>query len=171
MGCTDVSYNGDNCYMKNSIKSPRQDSNVWSAVLASDDISAMTCPANNGSTFTAKSGAQFIIQCGVDYYGGDMGSTYVNNFADCLEDCDSTSGCVDVALHENYCYMKDSVTNPQQNSDVWGAILKADAQRRDNAAVQAPTRRNIPGLKRKRNNIIATSKNTPGVAPVEVSSK
>ncbi|KAK3676513.1 hypothetical protein LTR78_003789 [Recurvomyces mirabilis] len=170
IGCIDVAYNGKNCYLKNSLQSPRSDSNVWGAVLASAEkgaaASTLSCPASNGASYTASSGAQFTVQCGVDYYGGDMGSAYVDTFAECLEVCDSTQGCLDVALHGHYCYLKNSVTSPQQNSDVWGAIKSGSTSRRDDAAVKAPTSRNTPGLKRKRD-VAPTSQYTPNVADVQ----
>jgi PAN domain len=147
MGCIDVAYNGNSCYMKSSLNTARQNSNVWGAVLASAEQSAaqqMTCPTNDGATYTAKSGDQFLIQCGADYYGGDLSSLWAETFEDCLEACDTTSGCLDVAYHHpGYCYLKNTLTAPQQNSDVWGAKkLSAPAPKRRSEL--PPTSRYVP---------------------------
>lgn len=45
----------------------------------------------------------------------------------CLNACDSTSGCIDVAYAGKYCYLKNSLTPGQSNSGVWGAKLVSNA--------------------------------------------
>ena len=130
-GCLDVAYNGHDCYMKSSLTTPRQNGNVWGAVLASAEQAAsnlLKCPRDNGKTYHTKAGDQFQVQCGVDYYGGDMGMTNTNSFDACLEACDTTPGCVNVAWHDDSqnCYLKNVVTPAMQDANVYGASKVAN---------------------------------------------
>ena len=125
-GCVDVAYNGNFCYLKNKINEARSDSNVWGAKLVNAPIgpaSDLTCENghSDGKTFTAPSGTQFTIECGVDYYGGDLSSQYAETFDDCVKTCDSTSGCIDVAYSNKFCYLKNFVTAPRSDANVWSA--------------------------------------------------
>jgi hypothetical protein len=164
IGCVDVAYNGNTCYMKNTLNTPRQDANVWGAVLvsaANDAAATVTCPGSNGATHTTSSGRKYTVQCGVDYYGNDINNEWVETFEDCLDACDSTLGCVDIALNGNNCYLKTGGASPQQNSAVWGASLVS------NQNVQVNKRRDSAAELFKRD-VAPTSKHTPGVEPVSV---
>ncbi|KAG9592201.1 FAD/NAD(P)-binding domain-containing protein, partial [Aureobasidium melanogenum] len=70
-----------------------------------------TCPLSNSTTFTAKSGAVFLIECYLDRAGHDMASVDVptNRIADCINKCDSLPGCVDISMSGTACYMKNDV--------------------------------------------------------------
>ncbi|KAI4791002.1 alpha/beta-hydrolase, partial [Aureobasidium sp. EXF-8845] len=72
--------------------------------------SALSCPASNNQVYTyAASGAQFVIECGIDHSGGDMASTSVKNLEGCIAACATTSGCVDVSLSGSACYLKKTL--------------------------------------------------------------
>ncbi|KAI4721215.1 FAD/NAD(P)-binding domain-containing protein [Aureobasidium sp. EXF-10727] len=70
-----------------------------------------TCPSSNSTTFTAKSGAVFLIECYMDRAGHDIGSVDVptNRIADCINKCDALAGCVDISMSGTACYMKNAV--------------------------------------------------------------
>lgn len=124
--CVDVAYVGPNCYMKNFVTSANQNDNVWGAILTTAEQAAanrISCNGNksDGSVYTAPSGAQFVIACGTDYFGGDMGNLYAETMEVCLDACDHTSGCIDVAYAGKYCYLKNSLQPGQANGGVWGA--------------------------------------------------
>lgn len=131
--CVDVAYVSPNCYMKSLVTSPQSNGAVWGAILASAETAAnnrISCVNNksDGTVYTAPSGAQFTIECGVDYFGGDMGNLYAETMEICLDACDDASGCVDVAYAGKYCYLKHSLEPGQSNGGVWGARkLSSDA--------------------------------------------
>lgn len=70
-----------------------------------------TCPSSNSTTFVAKSGAIFVIECYMDRAGHDMASVDVpsNRIADCINKCDALTGCVDISMSGTACYMKSAV--------------------------------------------------------------
>ena len=51
-----------------------------------------------------------------------MGSLSVKNFTQCVDTCDSTSGCVDVSLSGSACYLKKTLGKAISNG-VLGAKL------------------------------------------------
>lgn len=76
-GCVDVSLSGTACYLKSSLGAPVVQAGIEGARLLSTPAvssaavtstpapSAPTCPASNGTTFVANSGAVFLIECAV----------------------------------------------------------------------------------------------------------
>ncbi|KKY15345.1 putative kelch domain-containing protein [Diplodia seriata] len=77
--------------------------------------------ASNGLTFPAQN-SQWNIECGTDYAGGDMGTSWVDSFEACVRDCDTTAGCITAAfVWPNACYKKNVLTAPVSNSAVWTA--------------------------------------------------
>jgi cellobiose dehydrogenase (acceptor) len=70
-----------------------------------------TCPSSNSTTFVAKSGAVFLIECYMDRAGHDMVSVDVpsNRIADCINKCDASVGCVDISMSGTACYMKNAI--------------------------------------------------------------
>ncbi|KAK3674902.1 hypothetical protein LTR78_005246 [Recurvomyces mirabilis] len=92
---------------------------TFSTSFAVATPSAVTCPGSNSTTYQS-GGQSWLIECGVDHAGGDMGSLSASSFAACIAACASTSGCVDVSLSGSACYLKSSVGAPVYNG-VWGA--------------------------------------------------
>jgi len=80
----------------------------------------LTCPEDNGDIYTAQNGDYFVIECGTDHLGGNLGMTYVGSFQECVERCSTNPQCVDVSLSGAACYMKSSVGNAV-DGPVWGA--------------------------------------------------
>ncbi|THX31203.1 FAD/NAD(P)-binding domain-containing protein [Aureobasidium pullulans] len=77
-----------------------------------------TCPKSDGTTFTAKSGAVFLVECYVDRVGHDIAYVDVptNRIADCVNKCDALPGCVDISMSGTACYMKGAVGEKIVNS-------------------------------------------------------
>lgn len=93
------------------------------AGLAAAGPADPTCvdKASDQSTYTAASGADFQILCGIDYAGTDMAARQTSTFAGCIEACDSTPGCIDVSYAGDHCYLKNRVTDAHQRDWVWTA--------------------------------------------------
>ncbi|KAF2498243.1 hypothetical protein BU16DRAFT_536302 [Lophium mytilinum] len=118
-GCIVVSYNGAACYMKNRNEGPQTNANIWSATKV------IACPETDGTTYTAKDGSAYKIECSADRYGSDIGIAWVSDFPSCIESCEETDGCVDVSYRfgsPGPCYMKNSYEQVvRTDSGVWGA--------------------------------------------------
>ncbi|KAF4535212.1 Kelch domain-containing protein [Lasiodiplodia theobromae] len=127
-GCVDVSFVWPNaCYKKNALGSPSSVDSVWTAKkkTTGSDTSVSTplsCEnsASDGVTYTSSKGT-FLIECGIDYAGGDMGSSNTASFEACIEDCASTDGCIDVSYVYGSCYKKNALNDPVSLSHVWTA--------------------------------------------------
>ncbi|KAF2239089.1 WSC-domain-containing protein [Viridothelium virens] len=90
---------------------------------ATSTASAVSCPASNSTTYTAPNGDQFVIECGIDHVGGDLGVNTTNTFQDCINACSTISGCVDVSLSGVACYLKSTLTSGSANANIYGARL------------------------------------------------
>lgn len=65
------------------------------------------CPDYNNTIVTNTNGEDYSIACGFDYDGGANLDVYVlSSFQACLDQCDSVSGCREVAYSGNACYAK-----------------------------------------------------------------
>jgi hypothetical protein len=52
-----------------------------------------------------------------------MSSSSVSSFTQCVNLCDSTTGCVDVSLSGSACYLKKTLGNALKSSGILGAKL------------------------------------------------
>lgn len=88
-----------------------------------------TCPEANNNIFIAKSGATFVVECGIDYAGGDLKSVNIasNRIGDCINACDATEGCIDISMSGTACYMKKKLLKPLVNKGIRGARKIKDA--------------------------------------------
>ncbi|KAI4727415.1 hypothetical protein E4T49_04717 [Aureobasidium sp. EXF-10728] len=99
-------------------------STTSSSATATATSTVAACPNSDNTIYTDKtSGAQFLIECGVDHAGGDLKMVYVSDFASCIQTCAQTTGCVDVSLSGTACYMKKSVGSVVKSSGIKGAKL------------------------------------------------
>ncbi|KAG9658955.1 WSC domain protein, partial [Aureobasidium melanogenum] len=99
-------------------------SSTASSATATATSTVAACPNANNTIYTDKtSGAQFLIECGVDHAGGDLKMVYVSSFASCIQTCAQTTGCVDVSLSGTACYMKKSVGSVVKSGGILGAKL------------------------------------------------
>lgn len=98
------------------------------AVPVSNSTNA-DCPSGDGTTYTTSGGAQYLIECGVDHFQGDIANVQINSglLVDCMTACDNQPGCIDVSMSGVACYMKGSVGQNVSNSDVRGARLVSQA--------------------------------------------
>ncbi|KXT05837.1 hypothetical protein AC578_1103 [Pseudocercospora eumusae] len=93
-----------------------------STSVSAPSTTPVACPASNSTQYTATNGKTFLIECGIDHYGGDIKDVWAANFTHCIESCSTTTGCVNVALAGTACYMKSSVGAAVYNG-VLGAKL------------------------------------------------
>jgi len=120
-----------------------------SASLTSSSTSALatstspTCPEADNNVFIAKSGATFLIECSVDYAGGDLKAVNIasNRIADCINACDATEGCIDISMSGTACYMKKMLGKPTTNKGIRGArkIKDASASSSSSSSVASST--------------------------------
>ncbi|KAJ8114810.1 hypothetical protein OPT61_g3395 [Boeremia exigua] len=136
-GCIDVSFVWPStCYKKNKLKTATDNGSVWTArkkvpasgggTPAAPSGKDVTCEdnASNGVTYTSTKGS-FLIECGFDHYGGDMGASPADTFAACIDECAATDGCVDVSYVDGTCYKKNFLTEGDADGHVWSAKLIA----------------------------------------------
>ncbi|TKX25869.1 PAN domain-containing protein 4 [Elsinoe australis] len=101
---------------------------------------SVTCPTDNGNLYTAANNRQYVVQCGVDHAGGNIGMAYVSSFQECIERCAANAKCVTVSLSGAACYLKDNVGMAMDNT-VWSAreVSAADASSIENRPTPSPT--------------------------------
>ncbi|KAI5203887.1 hypothetical protein E4T39_03894 [Aureobasidium subglaciale] len=100
-----------------------------------------TCPKSNNTIFIAESGATFLIECYVDYAGGDMKAVNIgsNKIADCVNACDATEGCIDISMSGTACYMKKKLGKRSINKGVRGARKVKDAPKSSSSSSVSST--------------------------------
>ncbi|KAF2138759.1 uncharacterized protein K452DRAFT_199309, partial [Aplosporella prunicola CBS 121167] len=54
-----------------------------------------SCPASDGVVYQINTGSTFLIECGIDHYGGDLELSYPGSFGACIAACDNNPQCVD----------------------------------------------------------------------------
>ncbi|KIV85057.1 hypothetical protein PV11_00793 [Exophiala sideris] len=106
---------------------------VNAAPAPSASATALSCTnsASNGQTYDG-----FVVQCGIDYIGGDIGMAWTSTFESCIDTCAATSGCIDVSYVGGACYMKNAIGNGYNTNSVWGA---KKATTTTTAALSCPT--------------------------------
>lgn len=87
-------------------------------------VYGLTCDNNKDDqkTYTAKNGGSYTVQCGVDYWGGDLSSVQTSTFEGCMDACDTTTGCIDVSYSSGTCYMKNALNTASTASWVWTGL-------------------------------------------------
>jgi hypothetical protein len=132
--CLDVAYveEGGFCYLKNRLTPALSNPNVWSArkhvTAANISTIDISCddPGTNGTAYSATTGSTYRILCGLDHYGGDIGSTQTSSFAGCIEACEANDVCIDVSYVNGACYMKETLSSATARSYVWTAqVIKS----------------------------------------------
>lgn len=85
--------------MKDIDNGPQTNANIWGAKKVVTTASSTTttiatatptsmpvaCPNSDGTTYTAKDGAIFKIECSADRYGSDLDVTWVSDLSSCIE--------------------------------------------------------------------------------------
>lgn len=129
------SYVNGACYLKRSKSALMEAGHVWTAEMI--DPTASTTPAiptgssvaekeltcidnkDDQQSYTATNGGTYIVECGVDYWGGDLQAVDSPTFAACMDACDSIDSCVDVSYVWGRCYLKSSATSSSPAGHVW----------------------------------------------------
>lgn len=112
-GCLTVAFRSGACYLKNQSTQIAPDAGIWAAkkhaaaVITASDEPTCVGKISESATYKSASGSIFKIICGKEYGGGDLTSTSVASFKDCIETCSTTSGCIDVS----YVYSRSNHSN------------------------------------------------------------
>ncbi|KAL3426463.1 WSC domain-containing protein-like protein 5 [Phlyctema vagabunda] len=91
----------------------------------------ISCPGSDGVTFSASSGRSFLVECYNDHTGADLSMGYVTTLTQCVNLCDTTTGCVAYSWVSaangvtNPCYLHSTVGGNRDNAGVWGGKLIA----------------------------------------------
>ncbi len=127
--CIDVSYVAPACYLKSSLTTLQDAGYVSTALYIGRPVDPapvvpLSCvdSKDNGTTYATAAGNKYLVLCGVDYFGGDMGMIYTDTFEKCMDACDSNDGCIDVAYSGTACYMKNEVTTHSPAAWAWNAL-------------------------------------------------
>ncbi|GAB7350627.1 hypothetical protein MBLNU459_g1190t1 [Dothideomycetes sp. NU459] len=85
---------------------------------------ATLCPSYDNQIWVDPSSSnKYQINCGTDYYGGDLKMVYVSSLQACIAACATTAKCIDVSMSGQACYMKSTLTAAVSNSGVNAAKL------------------------------------------------
>lgn len=143
VGCVDVSYVGESCYLKSQASTAVSRDWVWTAKQITPAPSTpgtaphttLSCEnnASDGQTYQA-TGSKFTITCGKDYAGGDLLGLSAASFEDCIQACDSNAECVNVAYVYGACYLKKEQNPAVSNTAVWGAVRNVASTATTNTA-------------------------------------
>ena len=132
--CIDVSYVAPACYMKSSLTTLQDAAYVSTALFLGrpvDPVPAIPLSCvdgkDNGTTFATPAGNEYVVLCGVDYFGGDMGMVYTDTFEKCMDACDANEGCIDVGYSGTACYMKNALTSQSPAPWAWNALYLGKA--------------------------------------------
>ncbi|RMY20632.1 hypothetical protein D0867_03872 [Hortaea werneckii] len=167
-GCVDVSLSGAACYLKsdlgptsynaaiNGARLVSQPSGTVSlsvgsgqattASVATPNSTRLSCPASNGTYYTASSGMVFVIDCDTDYPGGDMDSVKATSLEECIETCDDEVSCSASVLSGVGCYQKYQANTPTRARGMLAArLVEATAPSASSPAISAPAVTTRPG--------------------------
>ncbi|RMZ01282.1 hypothetical protein D0864_03495 [Hortaea werneckii] len=158
-GCVDVSLSGAACYLKSNLGPTSYNAAINGARLVSQPSATaslsvssvqattasvatptstrLSCPASNGTYYTASSGMVFVIDCDTDYPGGDMDSVKATSLEECIEACDDEVSCSALVLSGVGCYQKYQANTPTRARGILAARL-VDATTRDNTSLFCP---------------------------------
>ncbi|KAK1241927.1 hypothetical protein MKX07_007750 [Trichoderma sp. CBMAI-0711] len=107
--CRAVSYSGKTCWLKSSVQPAVANSKTTNAVRSQYVPKPISCPADGSSRVKGPDGRSFTVQCGVDHPKGDLKHVQTPDFANCINLCDVTSGCVAASFRSGTCYLKKSL--------------------------------------------------------------
>ncbi|KAI7501394.1 hypothetical protein KC367_g2951 [Hortaea werneckii] len=167
-GCVDVSLSGAACYLKSNLGPISYNAAINGARLVSQpsgtaslsvssvqatttaaatpESTRLTCPASNGTYYTASSGMVFVIDCDTDYPGGDMDSVKATSLEECIEACDDEVSCSALVLSGVGCYQKYQANTPRRARGMLAArLIDATAPSSSPPATSAPAVTTRPG--------------------------
>ncbi|KAH6644082.1 hypothetical protein C7974DRAFT_14111 [Boeremia exigua] len=83
---------------------------------------APVCPTDDKCSQTSN-GATLQVNCGVDYFGGDLQRAETTTLAGCINACAATAGCVAASFVSQNCYLKSTLKPGLPNANVVGIIV------------------------------------------------
>ncbi|GAB1727180.1 hypothetical protein NU195Hw_g8095t1 [Hortaea werneckii] len=167
-GCVDVSLSGAACYLKSNLGPTSYNAAINGARLVSQPSATaflsvssvqattasvatptstrLSCPASNGTYYTASSGMMFVIDCDTDYPGGDMDSVKATSLEECIEACDDEVSCSALVLSGVGCYQKYQANEPTRARGMLAArLVDASVPSSSPPATSAPAVTTRPG--------------------------
>ncbi|RMY67353.1 hypothetical protein D0863_07849 [Hortaea werneckii] len=185
-GCVDVSLSGAACYLKSDVGPTSYNAAINGARLVSQPSATvslsvgsgqattasvaaptstrLSCPASNGTYYTASSGMVFVIDCDTDYPGGgkfdyriskarakliglaDMDSVKATSLEECIEACDDEVSCLALVLSGVGCYQKYQANTPTRARGMLAArLIEASSPSASSPATSAPAMTTRPG--------------------------
>ncbi|KAL6859497.1 hypothetical protein J3F83DRAFT_763284 [Trichoderma novae-zelandiae] len=123
--CRAVSYSGKTCWLKSAVKAAVANSKATNAVRSQYVPASIACPAAGSSRIKGPDGRTFTVQCGVDHPRGDLKSAQTLDFANCIQLCDETQGCVAASWRSGTCYLKKSLQPAVAVSGASTAVLSS----------------------------------------------
>ncbi|KAI7332509.1 hypothetical protein KC315_g4633 [Hortaea werneckii] len=116
------------------------------ASVAAPTSTRLSCPASNGTYYTASSGMVFVIDCDTDYLGGDMDSVKATSLEECIEACDDEVSCSALVLSGVGCYQKYQANTPTRARGMLAArLVEATPPSASSPATSAPAVTTRPG--------------------------
>ncbi|KAI7541180.1 hypothetical protein KC331_g8728, partial [Hortaea werneckii] len=116
------------------------------ASVAAPTSTRLSCPASNGTYYTASSGMVFVIDCDTDYPGGDMDSVKATSLEECIEACDDEVSCSASVLSGVGCYQKYQANTPTRARGMLAArLIEATSPSASSPATSAPAVTTRPG--------------------------
>ncbi|KAF2764406.1 hypothetical protein EJ03DRAFT_385969 [Teratosphaeria nubilosa] len=142
--CVALTLSGSACYEKSVLNDAVYAEGMYAARLitsAASSLSAtatststsasatptyVTCPASNGTSYTAANGEVFVVECDIDRPGGDlaevdMTGTVAERLQQCIDTCANTTDCLDVTLSGLACYLKYILEEASYTEGMLGA--------------------------------------------------
>lgn len=112
-----------------SSKSPTSTTSTSSpsATTTSDPPGSLVCPDANGTTYEARTGARYVVECYYGRFNSDIKYVYTFGLDKCIEAYEQTEACVDVsyvpgsAYDNGICCLKSAAQWGLLKMDVWGA--------------------------------------------------
>ncbi|KAL7809403.1 hypothetical protein V8C44DRAFT_334402 [Trichoderma aethiopicum] len=123
--CRAVSYAGKTCWLKSSVQPALANSKATNAVRTQYVPKPISCPADGSSRVKGPDGRPFTVQCGVDHPKGDLKHVQTLDFANCINLCDVTSGCVAASWRSGTCYLKKTLLPAVAVSGASTAVLSS----------------------------------------------
>lgn len=127
--CVAASWTPSSCKTRSTIGELVPSNEVWSFTVGKP----RTCPDDNGSDYRG-----MTIECGIDYPGGDIGSSQTADLPGCINDCLATDQCVAVTYSGTACYKKSKVGVPVPHAGQYSARMATVQPAQPDTPTQQP---------------------------------
>ncbi|KJX97614.1 hypothetical protein TI39_contig476g00008 [Zymoseptoria brevis] len=100
--------------------------NINHSAIASASLvqGPLKCPDSDGQIYVSNS-QTFLVECGRDYPGNDMGSVNINagDLNACIDACAKTLGCINLSVLGAGCYLKNKLGSSVSSKAILGARI------------------------------------------------